>query len=362
MSSKDQLIVSSVREDEMSIKEIILKIVIGVKYLKSKWLIILLFSIMGGGIGLFYAFSKKTSYTATSTFVIEDKSNSGGGALGQYAGLASSVGLDLGGSGGGIFEGENLFELYKSRNMIQKALLSKADNHSEKLVDIYIRINGLKEAWKKNKDLSRVSFDELDSKGLTRIQDSLLGNIVNDINKNYLIVKKAKEKLNLIKVDVKSDNELFSKTFNEQIVKTVNDFYVQSKTKKATENLQILQHQTDSVKRVLNGDISSSAAVLDATPNLNPTKQILRTVPVQKSQFSADVNKAILIQLVQNLELSKLSLRKETPLIQVIDSPVYPLSVERLGKLKAMVVGGFLFGFLISLFLIIKKVLTDILT
>ena len=38
------------------------------------------------------------------------------------------------------------------------------------------------------------------------------------------------------------------KAFNDNIVKNVNDFYIQTKTKIEFQNVQILQHQTDSVR------------------------------------------------------------------------------------------------------------------
>jgi hypothetical protein len=184
---------------------------------------------------------------------------------------------------------------------------------------------------------------------------------VEDINKIFLTVSKPDKKLSIIKVEVKADDEYFAKAFNDQIVKNVNDFYIQTKTKKAAENLAILQHQTDSVRNVLNGALFQTAAVNDATPNLNPVKQVLRT-PALRSQFNAEANKAILTQLVQNLELAKLSLRKETPLIQVIDQPVLPLKIYKVSKVKSSIVGGILGGFFVVIFLILKKLLRDILT
>jgi uncharacterized protein involved in exopolysaccharide biosynthesis len=45
--------------------------------------------------------------------------------------------------------------------------------------------------------------------------------------------------------------------------------------------------------------------------------------------------------LVKNLEISKVSLRKETPLIQVIDKPVYPLIKKRISALKGVVISAF---------------------
>jgi uncharacterized protein involved in exopolysaccharide biosynthesis len=63
-------------------------------------------------------------------------------------------------------------------------------------------------------------------------------------------------------------------------------------------------------------------------------------------------NTAILTQLVANLEISKVSLRKETPLIQVIDRPILPLDKARVSKKKSLFQGGFLAGFLTVLYLV----------
>ena len=70
---------------------------------------------------------------------------------------------------------------------------------------------------------------------------------------------------------------------------------------------------------------------------------------------------AILTELVKNLELAKLALRRETPLIQVLDKPTFPLEVDKVGKLKGLVLGGFLGGFLILVYLLAKKFLNNIL-
>lgn len=345
--------------DEVSLGELITKIKQIYDYLLSKWLIIVIIGLLGGVLGFIYAYYKKPIYAASTTFVLEGGESKGG--LGQYAGLASMVGVDIGGGGGGIFQGDNLLQLYKSRNMLQRALLATGDfdGSNELLIDRYIKVNELRENWKGKKDLQDLNFKiDLNKGKFTRLQDSVMGAIVSEINNNYISVSKPDKKLSIIKVEIKSDDEQFAKGFNDQIVKTVNEFYVQTKTKKALENLAILQHQTDSVKGELTGSIYSSAAVVDATPNLNPTRQVLR-VPASKAQFNAEANKAILTQLVQNLELSKITLRNETPLIQVLDAPIYPLEVQRFGKLKGIVSGGLIFGFLIVCYLIIKRIVSQ---
>ncbi|WGQ07518.1 Wzz/FepE/Etk N-terminal domain-containing protein [Pedobacter gandavensis] len=359
---KESLMEKKDSNGEVSIKDIILKLHRWFYYLKDRWVIILIFGLLGGILGLAYSFYKKPIYTATTTFVLEEGEKSGG--LGQYAGLASMVGIDVGG-GGGIFQGDNILELYKSRSMIEKTLLTQVDfgGKKELLLNRYIDFNDLKEKWAKKEHLKTFEFlTNIENANIphTRLQDSILGVIVLDISKNYLSVIKPDKKLSIIKTAVKAKDEFFAMAFDLEIVKNVNDFYVQTKTKKSLANISILSQKTDSVRAVMNGAINTAANVVDQTPNLNPTRQAQRMAPVQRSQFSAETNKSILGELVKNLEMSKMSLLKETPLIQVIDEPVLPLETERIGKVKGIVFGGLIGGIMIILILTFKKFYKEI--
>src|SRR5690606_1242943 len=80
----------------------------------------------------------------------------------------------------------------------------------------------------------------------------------------------------------------------------------------------------------------------DATPNLNPTRQIRRMVPVQQGQFELEVNAAVLEELVKNLEMARLGLSKETPLIEIIDAPVLPLKKDNDRLFLLPILGGLL--------------------
>jgi hypothetical protein len=347
------------RVNEISVKALLITLITWYRYLLTKWLYIIAFGFIGGITGFTYAYLKKPIFTATTNFVLEDGEKSGG--LGQYAGLASMVGIDLGTSGGGIFQGDNILELYKSRTMIQKTLLTEVDFKGIKklLIDHYLDISDSRKNWSESEALKNISFKNesplkvsKESFQLKRLRDSVLGSIAEKINKGYLSVSKPDKKLNIINVEVKSNDEFFAKLFNDQIVKNVNDFYVQTKTKKSIENILILQSKTDSVRAVLNGAIYSAAAISDETPNLNPTRQLQRIFPVQKSQITAETNKAVLAELVKNLEMAKISLRKETPLIQVIDYPIFPLTKYKQSKILTAILCSFVFGFLTACYFI----------
>ena len=307
--------------------------------------------------GLTYSFIKKPVYTATLTFALEDEKV--GGGLGGALGLASSFGIDLGGSGGGAFSAANLTELFKSRSMVEKTLLSAVtvDDKKISLAEMYIQNQEWRKAWEKKPNLAKLEFlPNANRQKFTRIQDSIMGVMYANLSKSALSVAQKDKKISIISIDVSSENELFSKYFCEALVNEVSDFYVETKSKRAKENMLILERQTDSVRRELNGAITGVAVANDNTFNLNPALNV-RRAPSARRQVDVQANTAILTELVKQSELSKVTLRKETPLIQIIDKPILPLAKERVGKVKGGILGVFLIGFLTILSLIVTKIL-----
>jgi len=150
---------------------------------------------------------------------------------------------------------------------------------------------------------------------------------------------------------VNSISELFAKTFCETIARETSEYYVEIKSKKSRSNVEILQHQADSIRAELNGAITGVAAAADNVFNLNMAMNVKRA-PSAHRQVDVQANTAILTQLVTNLELAKVSLLKETPLIQTIDMPILPLEKDKVSKLKSLLLGGFLAGFLTILYLV----------
>lgn len=346
--------------DEISLKELILKLGEWWNYLLSKWKIILLAGILGGAIGLSYAIFKKPVYKAVVTFALEDDKQSGGGLSGAL-GLASSLGIDLGTGAGGAFSGANLIELMKSRKMVQKALLNSFEckgGTNTSLADQLLEIVELKPVlikkgkWKGNSFLNA----QTSSSDFTLQQDSVMSVLYELIigSNGILSVAQKDKKVSIISVEVNTTDEQFSKNFAESIVKEVSNFYIETKSKKAKNNVAILQRQADSIRNELNAAITGVAISSDNTFNLNPALNVNR-VPSTKKQIDVQANTAILTQLVTNLEMAKVTLLRETPLIQLIDKPTLPLKKEKAGKAKSTVLGGIFAGFLVALYLIFRK-------
>ena len=351
--------------NDQALKDLILSLTEWGKYFWRKKHVIILLVFICSLLGFLYAWRSKFVYKATTSFVLESGGKTGG--LSTYAGLASSLGVDLGSNAGGLFEGENILELYKSRSMISSALLSRVNFNGQEqlLIDRYIEFNNLREKWKKKPELNNIRFREDNIYSTPRQQllhDSIMSQVVNYIVKGVLQVEKKDKKSNIIYVTVDSGDELFAKYFNQELVETVNSFYMDTKIKKNVENISILQVKTDSVRSVLSGSINRAAIVSDATPNQNPTRMAERMIPIQSSRVNTEISQATLGTLLQHLEMSKIALLKESPLLQIVDEPILPLAKKKVGKLIGIIVGGAVGGFLALLILVIRKIIRDALT
>jgi hypothetical protein len=334
--------------DEISLKELIQKIQEWIAYLKTQWKLIFGIAALGGMIGFVYASFQKPSYIATTTFVLEE--DKGGGGLGGALGLASSFGLDLGGGGGGLFSSTNIIELMKSRLVVEKTLLNPVQVAGKEisLADYYIQVYELKKNWTKNSILTKIAFPaNSDRTKFSLQQDSILETISADLKKNNLTIIQKDKKVSIFSFTVKTKNELFSKLFCEQLLKETSNFYIETKSKKSRLNVDILQRQADSIRAELNNAITGVASASDNVYNLNPALNVKRT-PSTRRQVDVQANTAILTQLVAQLELSKVTLRKETPLIQTLDHPILPLEKTEKSPIIFLVFGMFV-GLVISI-------------
>ncbi len=362
-TNQENISQANIDNDEISLKELILKMKEWLTFLKSKWKIIFLAGIIGGLFGITIAWFEKPTYKATLTFAMEEDKG-GGGGMGSALGLASSFGIDIGNTTSGLFAATNLNELMKSRLIVEKVLLSPIiiNGKTISLVEYYIRINRLRKTWDKIKGLKNIYFlPDDDRTKFTLTQDSILQQIHNKlIDKDHLSIVQKDKKVSILSIEVTSEDEQFSKIFCESIAKETSDFYIETKSKKARENVNVLQMQVDSVRSELNGAINGVAAEIDNVYNLNPAYNIKGTSS-KKKQVDVQANTAILTNLVIQLELAKITLRKETPLIQLIDRPMLPLPKQKFGKLKSLILGGFTAGFFTLLYLLFGQLLKKML-
>ncbi|MFY7651358.1 MAG: hypothetical protein ACOVQE_01590 [Chitinophagaceae bacterium] len=325
--------------NEVSVADIAQSIKDSWHYLLKKWLIVLSVSILAGVVTVIYLSFAENKYVARLTFVSE---NEGGSSLSSYAGIAAQFGFDIGTTGGGAFEGDNLIELLKSRNLIEQVLFNKVGN--ETMLEKYLKNHNMWEAFQPL---------NITQPGANIKTDSVVAILYKQILKKRLEVMKVDKKIDFVYIQFTDNNQQFASLFTNTLAQKAIQFYTEYKTRKNTANIQLLERQVDSVRSMLFGNIQQIASVNDL--NVNPLRQTLRT-NTQKKQVDLQVNSVLYTELLKNLELARLTLRKETPLIQIIDTPTLPLLNQKTGRAMGFVVTVILVGIIASIALILTRI------
>lgn len=343
-------------------------------YFISQYKLILYITLITSASGLLYGKLQPSTFKATATFIVEDKSGKGGGGL---SGLASQFGIDVGGltgGGAGLFDGDNILEIIKSRSIIEKVLLTKmqepAYSKGQTIADYYIQINNLASAF----ESKNITTKSLNFAGLTEgskhtvQQDSILYILFNRINKDLNVEKKNK-KSTIITLEVVSSDQVFSKIFAEELLKQTSDLYIDIKTGNLSRSINKIQLKTDSLLNIINNISSKSSKlivpVMEELVNENAAMKYRKenyrnkftynnSTPIEQTTRERTVAYTMYAEMAKNLETLKLSLINQTPVIQVVDSPKFPLFDQRTPA-RYFILIGFAVGLVISFFYALYK-------
>jgi hypothetical protein len=307
-----------------------------------KWGITL--TVIGGLLGALYGFTHPQLQLARVLIAVEDD-DSGGWQL-----LLEQFGIDIGGNNpGGIFKGEALVQLFSTRSQVERTLLREVtfdDGEKELLINRYLR---------QSKIAQRPEFKDItfttDRSLFTPLQDSLLKLIHLEVINGVMSVQKPDTKLSIISLEVKHKDRYFAKRFAEECVRSTADYYVETVSIKAKKNFEVLRREADSVRQLLQGNLVASATLSDI--NINPTRQVLR-IGQNQNNVELQINAALYSELIKNLKLAEIGLRKETPLIQLVDSPHFPLDRVGMHWWQHLILGALIafLGFILVFLLI----------
>lgn len=327
-------------EKDSSFKDIISIIKDWIKYFLSKVVYLGIMAFVGILIGYIYYKTTPAKYTAECTFILDESSREN---TGNSSALAV---LGIGGNSNseGLYSSSNLIWFYSSRLMLKRTLLTEVKRNSKNilLIDWLLQNEELGDdlaELSKSGNIKFVSWQQEQIDSLSIPQNKVLENCIGYIRNNVLKVAEAPKTENMITISVTSKDELFSKEFTNAIVKNVNDYYVDNKTKRNKEEVANLENKLKSISAKLGSSMFQAASNVDAIPNANPAQQILKVEP-QRKGIDVQVNSVLYIELVKNLEAAKLSLIKQTPIIQIIDGPVLPLPISKWGLAKCILIGA----------------------
>ena len=312
-----------------------------IKNILRVWWLFLIVGLLAGIAGIIYAGKQKTTYKSHLTFALDDDGGSSG--IGNFMSLASQFGISLG-SGKDIFAGDNILDIMKSRRMVERVLLSVDTFHKQPYTLIEYFLNLMNRSA--NSTINKIHFPINQSRSsFSYQQDSLLFSVYGEFASNYIIAQRPDRKLSIYEVIVTSPDEKFTKDFTDRIVAETNNFYVEIRTKKAKETLNILEERAANMKGNLNSSISNRAALQDV--NVNPAFSAAQ-VPILKQQTNIQVYSAAYGEMFKNLEIARFQYLNEIPLMQIIDAADYPMQKTKVGKLKT----GIMFSLVSCLLLV----------
>jgi len=341
--------------DEIQLKDILIKLLEYKTYVLSKKLIIIGLSGFFFVLGIIFSLYADKKYIAELTFVVDGQS--GGSSLGAMSGIASNFGFDIGSSSSTTFSEKNILEFLKSRGVVEAALMQnrKINKTDDLLIEHYLYINEIKDSWENDELLDPVSFQGI----LTKKNDSVSGGIWKSIIENELTVELQSDASSIINLSYESINEEFAKMFVETLIEQMSKMYITHQTAKSSNTLGFLSSRADSVFIELEIAEEEFAKVKDINQRIVKESGRLKELQLMRR---VEVLNTMYLEIVKNLEISKLTLLNQTPIIQIIDRPVLPLQVDDSSKLFLGFLSAILGGFLLVFFFIFRKIFQDALS
>jgi len=341
-------------EEEFSFKDLLKDRSKDVSFLWGHKFKIAAVCFLGALLGILVAWKWPVTYTAKLSFIVED---SKGGGASLLSGLAGQLGFDIGGMSGGtggVLAGDNVLQLLISHKMIKQTLLSTYGKTNKTLADRYAETNKLKEKWEQLPAATGPISFPANTKNYTRLQDSLLQDMIIKIGEKDVSVSKPDKKLGFFSLDATMKNEELASIFCSRLIDEASQFYIDTKTKKLRVNVDRLQKRADSIGRLLNNKTYAAAAASGVLLDLNPAYATANVVP-EVQERDKRVLQTIYSEIIKNLEVSRTMLMQETPTFQIIDTPDMPLKKNRMKYSSGAITGIFLAGIVFCVFLLMSR-------
>ena len=339
------------QDDEVTLKELILKVKDYYGEIKRNWKIMAVFVTFGLLVQVYRVLTFKKYYNATVTFMVNDaKGPSMGGVLGQLGGLMGDKEEKL----------DKILELARSRKMVGKTLFQKGTINGKE--DFYanhiIDIEQLQDRWAKDTILNGFSFKEgkiadfknADNSALLEIYKQIVGG---EGVKDPLYEASSNKKTGILTFSIKTRSEALSLQLSEAFFRSLSEYYVESSTRKERETYAILKTKKDSIERILNNNDVVSAQRDDQSNSLVSS---IDKVPAKRYSRNNVILTALYGEIVKNSEMADYALKSSTPFVTIIDEPIPPLKPTKMGWISSAIIGLIIGGFLGALFVIGRKI------
>tara|TARA_B100000780_G_scaffold152844_1_gene106830 strand:- start:782 stop:1822 length:1041 start_codon:yes stop_codon:yes gene_type:complete len=315
--------------------------ILGIRDLLIKrWRSWFLITILGLFIGGLYGYFHPQKHKAELLIAVEDDDSNG------WQMILQQFGIDVGGNNpGGIFKGESLLKLFATRNQVEKTLLREVefDDNTKGLL--------ANRVWRGTPHSKKKVFENLSFKknrdDYNSLEDSAIFLTYKYVIDEVISAQKPEKKLSLIQLSAVHGDKYLAKALTTELIDETSKYYIELLTKKARLNLHVLQKEADSVQMMMQSNMASSANSSDL--NINPNRASLR-IDQNRSLVDLQISVSLYGEIIKNLKLAEIGLRKQTPIIQIVDVPQFPLPKVGLKIWQWMLVFGSGFSIVFILF------------
>ncbi|WP_028523122.1 hypothetical protein [Runella limosa] len=335
-------------------KLIFQKIIATKNLVLKNWWIIILITAIGTGIGYYIDAEKNKRLQYLAKIVFSISGASGGQDMG---GFGSLLGMSGGGQGGdaGLFRGENLFYVIKTRPVLERALLSTvtlSNGKKEKFVNYYLDSTYLRQdewagflpEWMN----VRITHNRRDS--MTKVERQVFDGVLYRVKDREIKILQPDIKTAFYDLTVSMENEQVSKTFAELLLTTIERVYQETQTRKSREMMGIMQRRVDSLGRVLNRTESSLArTVVINTDAVAPTAKVEEGRLTRSNTFVS----SLYLEASRSLENLRMSIVKEAPLFTIIEPAVLPLETRLFTRENTKF--GAMLGLIVAIIFVLAK-------
>lgn len=338
-------------DNELTIKELILKFQEIVKELKSKWVFLLLFSIPFLVYYVYDHYSHVPEYSAKYTFVVEGQ---GGGSSG-IAGILGSFGIGRSSK----VNPYKIIEVGKSDLIFNK--IAFKDKDSNLLVNRIIDVYELRDKWSEsNKDFEDFSFKS--SKLKSRIEHSAMKRLKTRLwgNKKLEIDGLAKfdlnEEMGIYNLEVTTISEELSLDIANYLFEDIKHFFDDEIFENQKKSVSVLKSKLDSLESLVTTKSYTLNSLKDQSHgifrNENKTGMSVLANEIQALNM-------VRAEVLKNYELADVQLRDVKPLFMKLDTPYLPLTPSRSSLIRSIIMAFVISMFIGTIIILIRKFIND---
>lgn len=351
MSDIQTTSIQPIENDEITLKELILKAKEYIIEIIRYWYIVLLFIMPIASYMFYEAYKTKATYKADLTFSVNTDQ-------GTSLGLAAA----LGGLGelGGNTKLDKIIEFSKSRRISQTALFRRAviNNVDDYFANHLIRERELHEGWANDtsglkgflfKRDSVERFNRIENGALLKLHDILVG-------KTPIFTSSYDKKSEVMKLSLTTTNEDLSIGLLKVIYDDLSTYYVAKSTSKEERTYKLFRAKADSLKNLVRSKDMSA----DRYEDRNRGSLFLEDKrEADRLKKEAYIYNTLYGETEKNMTLASFALESKAPFIQEIDMPISPIKGEKKSKKMALITGFLLGGFLGAIIIILRKILRE---